>query len=203
MYHLLIYFVYCNMKTCTKCNIEKPYSDFHYQHNRKDKLTSQCSDCKKIYDKEYRKNNLQKKREADRNYYLNNKDKFKRYQEENKQNILINAKKYQKHKRSTDAFYRLKGDVRNRINIGIRFNGYKKSKRTIEYLGCSYNYYKDYLESMFKDGMSWDNRTEWHIDHIIPLASANTEEELIKLFHYTNTQPLWAEENLSKGSKIL
>ncbi len=53
--------------------------------------------------------------------------------------------------------------------------------------------------------MSWDNHTKygWHIDHIIPLASAKTEEELKSLCHYTNLQPLWAKENLSKGAKII
>ena len=50
--------------------------------------------------------------------------------------------------------------------------------------------------------MNWDNRSEWHIDHIVPLSSANTEEELIRLCHYTNLQPLWAEDNLKKGGKL-
>ena len=70
--------------------------------------------------------------------------------------------------------------------MGIRFNGYNKKQKTIEYVGCSYNHYKDYLQNRFKDGMSWNNRGEWHIDHIIPLASANTEEELIKIIYTTS-----------------
>ena len=51
--------------------------------------------------------------------------------------------------------------------------------------------------------MTWNNRSEWHIDHIIPLSSAKTEEELYKLFHYTNLQPLWAKDNLIKGKKTI
>jgi hypothetical protein len=58
------------------------------------------------------------------------------------------------------------------------------------------------LEKQFVVGMSWDNRNKWHIDHIIPLSSAKTEEEIYKLAHYTNLQPLWAEDNLSKGDTI-
>ena len=50
--------------------------------------------------------------------------------------------------------------------------------------------------------MSWDNHGEWHLDHIIPMASATNEKEVIKLNHYTNFQPLWAEENLQKSDKI-
>ena len=62
---------------------------------------------------------------------------------------------------------------------------------------------KEHLENQFKEGMTWHNRSEWHIDHIVPLSSANNEEELYKLCHYTNLQPLWAEENLKKSNKIL
>ena len=53
--------------------------------------------------------------------------------------------------------------------------------------------------------MTFDNHGlhGWHLDHIIPLSTAKTEEDIIKLCHYTNLQPLWAEENLSKGNKIL
>ena len=61
---------------------------------------------------------------------------------------------------------------------------------------------KEHLESQFIDGMGWDNRVEWHIDHIIPLSSAKTEDELYRLCHYTNLQPLWAEDNLKKGNKF-
>ena len=58
-----------------------------------------------------------------------------------------------------------------------------------------------HLSNMFLDGMSFDNYGEWHIDHIVPLVTAKTEEEVIKLNHYTNLQPLWAKDNLSKGGK--
>ena len=51
--------------------------------------------------------------------------------------------------------------------------------------------------------MSWDNRNKWHIDHVIPLSSANTEEEVLNLCHYTNLQPLWVKENLEKSNKLI
>ena len=70
-------------------------------------------------------------------------------------------------------------------------------------MGCSPEFLKEHLQSKFKDGMNWDNYGSWHIDHIIPLSSAKTTEEFNTLCHYTNLQPLWASENLSKGKKMV
>lgn len=80
---------------------------------------------------------------------------------------------------------------------------WRKDGRTEQLLGADYKTVKKYIEGLFKDGMTWENHGEWHIDHIVPLASAKTEEEIKKLFHYTNLQPLWAEENLKKHDKML
>jgi hypothetical protein len=103
---------------------------------------------------------------------------------------------------SEDQMFRLKTNLRSRIYECLKKGGYKKTKKTIDILGCSIDFYKKHLQNQFKKEMTWDNHGKWHIDHIIPLASANTEEELIKLFDYTNTQPLWAVENMRKGSSI-
>lgn len=70
-------------------------------------------------------------------------------------------------------------------------------------LGCSWEQLRDYIENQFVDGMTWENRNLWHIDHIVPLSSAKTIEELEKLCHYTNLQPLWALDNMSKGAKLV
>ena len=71
-------------------------------------------------------------------------------------------------------------------------------------VGCSPEFLKDHIENQFTEGMSWELMGKYiHIDHRIPLSSAKSEEEVYKLCHYTNLQPLWAEDNLSKGSKIL
>ena len=64
--------------------------------------------------------------------------------------------------------------------------------------GCSFEELKTHLEIQFKEGMCWENHGKWHIDHKIPLSWAKTEEELKQLCKYTNLQPLWAEDNLSK-----
>jgi hypothetical protein len=107
-----------------------------------------------------------------------------------------------KERMDNDPLFALACRARNRIYIALARNGYHKSNKTKQMLGCSFAELKVHIENQFVEGMSWDNRSEWHIDHIKPLASANTEEELLALCHFTNLQPLWAFDNMSKGSKI-
>jgi hypothetical protein len=69
-------------------------------------------------------------------------------------------------------------------------------------LGLKWGVLREYIESKFYEGMSWENFGQWQIDHIFPLSQAKSEEELYKLFHYTNIQPLWAKDNLEKSDKL-
>ena len=86
----------------------------------------------------------------------------------------------------------------------MKANNMNKNNKTFDIVGCSPQFLKEHLEKQFKDGMTWDKiGKEIHIDHIIPLSSAKTEEDIYKLCHYTNLQPLWAQENLSKGNRII
>jgi hypothetical protein len=79
--------------------------------------------------------------------------------------------------------------------------GYKKNSKTSNILGCSFEEFKSYIESQFNDNMSWKNYGEWHLDHKIPVSWAETEEQIYELNRYTNFQPLWSFDNLSKGNK--
>jgi hypothetical protein len=107
---------------------------------------------------------------------------------------------YRRLKYKNDPMYKLKYTLRHRLNKYLK---YKKCSLR-DYIGCSMEDLKKYIENQFKDGMSWENHGlyGWHIDHIIPISSAKTEEEIYKLCHYTNLQPLWAIENLQKGDRI-
>ena len=79
-----------------------------------------------------------------------------------------------------------------------------KINKTVEYLGCDIVFYKKFIEEKFKDGMSWENHGEWQIDHIIPVRYENpTMEDVVERLHFTNTQPLWKHENLSKGNRYI
>jgi hypothetical protein len=92
--------------------------------------------------------------------------------------------------------------LRNRLNSALKAKSWKKTNKLSEYLGCTLSELVVYIESKFTEGMSWDNRNEWHIEHIVCLSSASTPEELHKLCHYTNLQPLWAEDNIRKADSI-
>jgi hypothetical protein len=223
------------MKTCNKCKTEKSLDCFVKDRTKKDGLSSKCKVCEKQRKQEYREKNITKLKEKEAEYrknnreilrkrsseyYVNNKETLKKTNSEYYRNNIEDRKNYQiiyrennldkikkrkanwyKNKRQSDSFFRLKECVKNRINKCIIKNG----KKTIDLIGCSYDFLREYLEKQFTQDMSWENYgiRGWHIDHKIPLASAKTEEEVIKLCHYTNLQPLWWDENLKKGSKVL
>ena len=91
--------------------------------------------------------------------------------------------------------------MRGRMRLFIKKSGFNKNKSTFKLIGCTPDELKLYLEKKFKEGMTWKNHGSWHIDHIKPLASAKSVDEMNILFHYTNLQPLWAEENIKKKDK--
>jgi FKBP-type peptidyl-prolyl cis-trans isomerase len=173
----------------------------------------------KVKRKSYYIQNKEKFSEAHSKWYEENKqyalNHNVKYREENAEHIAEYNKEYQKtHRaeinakrkfnRETNARARLVENLRCRIYMGLCRAGYKKTSRTCEVLGADYDTVRKHLEGKFTNGMCWELMgKKIHIDHIIPLASATTKEELLKLCHYTNLQPLWAEDNLKKSTKIL
>ena len=103
----------------------------------------------------------------------------------------------------SEPFYHLTVRIRGLVGKAIRGAGYSKRSKTHEIIGCDYEFLKTHIERQFADGMSWDRFSDIHIDHIVPLSSAKDEKDLIRLCHFTNIRPVWAFENLSKGSKSL
>ena len=182
-----------------------------YKENNKEKLRIYHIKYMKIYNQK----NKEKLQIAQKKYREKNNEILKiyrkKYREQNKENTKIYHKKYQKknqneynkNKRKVNTLFKLRCNLSTRTNIALKNKKYIKSKTTLDMLGCDLDTAKAHLEKQFTKGMSWENYGEWHIDHIIPCASVKTEEELIKLFHYTNLQPLWAADNMSKGKKII
>jgi hypothetical protein len=130
------------------------------------------------------------------------------YREEYNNVIKKHRNKVNKRKYKNDPLYSLKIKTRTMIYDALS----NKTKRTEDILGCSFEDFKLYLESKFESWMNWGNRGlyngylnyGWDIDHIIPLSSVKTEEEIIKLNHYTNLQPLCSKINRDiKRNKLL
>jgi hypothetical protein len=143
------------------------------------------------------------KRKAD--YYYNNKEaiSIQRHEKRKTNSIEINAKK--KIRLTTDIQFKLATRLRKRLSKAI--HGSFKNGSFVGDLGCTVPELKLHLEKQFTEGMTWDNWSfrGWHIDHIKPLASfdLNDREQFLKACHYTNLQPMWAHDNISKGCKIL
>ena len=144
------------------------------------------------YQREYRKKHRVQILKNDREWRQNNPDKVKK----NQQNDYK--------KRTNDPILKLKRNIRNRINDSFKKHNYKKNKHSEEILGCKIEEFIIHLLKTFKDnyGYEWDKKEPVHIDHIIPLSTANTEADIIKLCHYTNLQLLKAKDNLSKHNSL-
>ncbi len=205
------------MKTCTRCKAEKEFTEFNKDKTRHDGLFPQCIECKKNnYKENYLKTRDDKIKKA-REWVLNNKEKRKEYRKVyNIKNKELNNKscrewysvnkqkvnEYYKKRKENDPLFKLRCNIATLIRFYIKKQGYSKKSKTLKILGCTIEEFKVHLENKFVDGMTWDNHGEWHLDHIYPVSLAKDEEELIKLNHYTNFQPLWALDNIRKSNKI-
>lgn len=170
------------------------------------------------YGKKYREKNKETLKNKSKEYYINNKstilnnyhknreqnlNRMRQWKKENRQKLREYQNDYNSNRVKTDVLYHLKHSIRQNIRMSIKRKGLVKTKKTHEILGCSIQTFKEYLESKFETWMNWDNyglyngtiNYGWDIDHIIPSSTALNEEELIKLNHYTNLQPLCSHIN--------
>lgn len=194
------------------CVCRKKYND-----DNKDKIKRYSTENKEtiaIKAKEFRDNNKEHTTQKKKRYNANNKDKRKAYYEKIKNNpeMLERIKKYKLENRELVLMRTRRWREKNPMNMFTRRSLERiekaKAKRRIvvaEYeLGYTQEDFKKHIESLFKPGMTWDNRSEWHIDHIVPivwwLKEGITDVSMINAL--INLQPLWASENMSKGSTI-
>jgi hypothetical protein len=178
------------MKVCSKCKIEKSYDEFYNDKKTKSGKKSYCKKCTLKNLKNWKEENNQKIKEQKKRYYYKNTEKVNQY-----------FKKYQKNKRELDPVYRMICSLRVRVGHFCRSIIKNKNLSATKSIGLNRDDFRKYIESKFKDGMTWDNYGEWHIDHIKPLSLATSEEEAMQLNYYTNLQPLWAEDNKKKSNK--
>lgn len=206
------------MKKCIKCEEEKELllfvkdrnvckycmKEYKRQYRLENKEKIKEKDKKYYLDNKdtilkksssYYDNNKEKKLEYQKEYYINNKEHISEYKKkhakENKDSIREYKSNYQNKRRKEDPIFMLKYSINRTIRNSLKVKGFSKSKKSIEVLGCEIDFFKSYLEERFTEEMTWQNYgLVWDIDHIIPLSTAITEEDVIRLNHYTNLQPL-------------
>lgn len=178
----------------------KAYSKAYYKAN-KDRIDK--------HNKLYYEANKEKVLTQCKQYRLNHSDKRHEYFRVNKEKHNIQAKAwrevnrdYHKKRRAEDPLYKFMHALRCHSSRAFKRIGQSKPSKTLHLLGCSWEEAKERFDSLFQPGMNWNNYGKWHVDHIIPLASATTIDEAKALNHISNLQPLWAVDNLIKGAKL-
>jgi len=233
-------------KHCSKCDTEKHLTEFYIKKESKDGYRSECKACHKLSKTLYYKNNTEKIKQKVNKYYSNNIEKMKEirksykknnlekikadnkewikknknhvtaYQKEYKKNHKDEYNKWEKEKKLNDPLFKLKKIFRTSINSMLKNKGFKKTARSTEIIGCSYEQFLTHIENQWaslnnlnENGivwMNWDNygnpkdgkfelNKTWDIDHVIPLYTAKSKDDIIKLNHYTNLCPLCSYTN--------
>jgi len=220
-------------KKCNFCNEYKCFDKFSIKKSGKFGISARCKICDQIYNQNYYLKNKEKIIKNVNAWSNKNKDKKRNYSnnwvERNKEKSLTNNSAWRNKNKEKMIQCRKSWFIRNRNKVNeLRKNNYNsnsifsfisktrclilssfnrkkmtKRNKTEQILGCNFNEFKIHIEKQFLKGMTWEKRSEWHIDHIVPISSAKTEEDVIKLNHYTNLRPLWAKDNLKKSNKHL
>ena len=211
-------------KECKTCKEFKSLNQFQKRKLSKDGYDLHCKICKSEYLKKYRKENRTPekarlenirwpRKESTRKKWNNiNKEKIKlqrksiieNYSEDEYKNFREKYNKWRREKRSNDVIYKIRSNISSRLSRMLNYiKENKNGIKTIDTLGCDLQYLKNYLESKFEDWMTWDNYGKyngelnygWDIDHITPISSAESKEDVYRLNHYTNLQPLCSKIN--------
>jgi hypothetical protein len=202
-------------RICIKCNQVKELSEFCKDSRYKDGLNAKCKICKRIADKLYRAENLDRCKEINRKSHQKNIVKRRLEKREYYANHTLEKSAYDKiyraknsdrireykqawaTERKDDPIFKIKKNLRRRLHHAL--NGNLKADKTFNLLGCTAEFFKEYIESLWLPHMNWENYGSkgWHIDHIkmcctFDLIDPDQQKEC---FHYTNLRPLWACDN--------
>ena len=209
---------YKHRNTCKKCC---------YENMKKYKDKETYKEYQKNYHSEYK--DTDKRKSYKKEYYINNKEKIKKYNEENEdikkeyrkeyylknkirlnQRMTIYMKEYDRNRKLNDPEYKLRKYIRSLFGMAFKLKGIKKNTKTEHILGCTIQEFKTYIENKFENWMTWEKHSiytgnyneTWQLDHIEPISNAKTEEDIIRLNHYTNFQPLCSKKNIEKSNKF-
>lgn len=194
--------------TCKKCNIEKPVSEFKIRKSSGNH-TGSCSNCIKQHKEKYNLENSNKIKKRTKNYRSNNLEIVKKMVSNYTKSHREEINKKTRDRMLTDPLFKLRTNIRNSIKDSFRCKKHKKTCKTVEILGCSFEEFKLYIESQFEPWMTWENhgvysskKITWQLDHKTPISLAKTKDDVIRLNHHTNFQPLEALKNILKSNKV-
>lgn len=180
---------------------QKEYCQNYYIENK---------DSIREANKKWVSENKERAIELSKEHYKANKERYKKLHKQWKTNNPNKTKElrreYERKRTEIDPLYKLTNRVRKTISKALINKKIKKNSRSQVILGCTFEEFKRHIESNFEPWMNWDNygnpkdgvyeiNKTWDIDHIIPLSSAKTEDDIIRLNHYSNLQPLCSYQN--------
>lgn len=218
-------------KLCRTCGETKSPDEYYKDRSKLSGRSSQCILCEKEHkkrsdvraranllnrqkyqnpetrkrilarNKRWREENHELKLEMDRRWRANNRERHRAYSRKWVQDNPERSRAYQK-EYYLDMHHHLARSLRIRMNQAVNNN--QKAGSVVADLGCSISAFKLYIENQFEDEMTWNNYGKWHLDHVLPLASFDLtdRQQFLEAANWLNYQPLWAEDNLTKGSKV-
>ena len=195
---------------CKDCQIEKDICEFYFRKET-NKYRTNCKECVKNLCKRYRTENYNKVIDSKKEYYYNNQNKCcersRNWYENNKEIKNQKHTVYMRTRRQNDTEFKIYSNIQSRIYSALKTHiiDNKKKESTLNIIGCSIEFYKNWLEFQFNQNMNWSNHGEyWHIDHVKPCASFNLLEEnqIKECFNWTNVRPIEKIANLIKNDKI-
>lgn len=194
-------------RVCCRCKIEQPICEFGLQKHGPNGHRSQCNACRRLEAKEYRERNLDKVKAAKEAWKLKNPDYDKLYSDKNPDKKRDAIVKWNKNNpglasKRTKEWLGKNPHIkawRTTLRCSLFRMGKEKEGYTIDMLGYSAEDLKNHLESLFTDGMSWENYGEWHIDHIKPLITFDVETPQSVVNALSNLRPMWATKKEING----
>lgn len=193
-------------KPCKECCITKPLTEFR-KKSGEHSYDACCKECRREIQRNHYADNKAAYANAGKQYRHRHSEVIRarkaEYVSKNRQATTNRQAAWARERRQRDEVFALKCRIRSMLTDCFRNGGYTKDARATEILGCDWEFLTVHIERQFVKGMAWGKMgSEIHIDHIVPLASARTEEDVIRLNHFTNLRPIWAKDNLSKGAQI-
>jgi hypothetical protein len=189
------------MKRCGGCLKDQQLSEYHKNNRTLDSLNTSCKTCVAKTSAKYRAKNKSKIADVKKKWYEANKDQALNYASEyyknNKSVVIKKVVEYRRNRLKVDPIFKLQKNMRHRLSNLLK---QQSSRVAINFLGCTLDEFKIYIESKFYNYMTWDSYGQWEIDHVKPLASFDLSDpnQLKAACHYSNLQPLWKQDHVTK-----